>query len=212
MSTFVGEIKLFAGNFTPRGWIACEGQILAISQYPALASLLGSLYGGNGTTTFGMPDFRGRAPIGVGAGPGLTSRTLGQFGGVEGVTLIQTQIPAHNHLITSTPTVQNNLTANATGTIKCASAAGNTADPSNAFPAETKALTGDKIYTDTATQATSSMNAGALDIQASLQGDVDVKVDSQCGMTGAGLSHENMQPWTCMNYIINWDGVYPDRN
>lgn len=212
MSTFIGEIKLFAGNFIPEGWLACQGQTLGVGSYPGLAGLLGAYYGGNGTTTFGLPDLRGRTPIGTGTGSGLTPRILGESGGVEGVRLQQAQMPAHNHVITNTPNVTNNLTVTGSGTLKCASVAGDTADPSTAFLAETKAITGDKIYIKDAGKATSTMNSAALDIETSLQGDIGVTVDSQCGLAGNGLEHQNMQPWFCLNYIINYDGVFPNRS
>jgi microcystin-dependent protein len=96
---FIGEIRLFAGNFAPRGWQFCEGQILSISQNTALFSILGTTYGGNGTTTFALPDLRGRFPMQPGQGPGLTNRTLGEQGGSENVTLISSQMPAHNHSV-----------------------------------------------------------------------------------------------------------------
>ncbi len=80
---FIGEIMLFAGNFAPRGWALCDGQLVSISQNTALFSLLGTTYGGNGQTTFALPDLRGRAPIHSGQGPGLSLRNLGEQGGVE---------------------------------------------------------------------------------------------------------------------------------
>lgn len=80
---FIGEIKMFAGNFAPRGWAFCDGQVLAISQYSALFSLLGTTYGGDGRTTFALPDFRGRAPIHQGQGENLNNISLGQRGGAE---------------------------------------------------------------------------------------------------------------------------------
>lgn len=94
---FVGEIRMFAGNFAPRGWAFCDGQLLAVSQNDALFSLLGTAYGGDGRTTFGLPDCRGRIPIHAGQGPGLSSRRLGEKGGTETVTLTTNQIPAHTH-------------------------------------------------------------------------------------------------------------------
>ena len=94
---FIGEIRMFGGNFAPRGWALCHGQILSIAQNTALFSLLGTTYGGNGQTTFGLPDLRGRAPIGWGQGPGLSNRSLGEVGGVENVTLTAQQMPAHSH-------------------------------------------------------------------------------------------------------------------
>lgn len=94
---FVGEIRMFAGNFAPRGWALCDGQLLAVSQNDALFSLLGTIYGGDGRTTFGLPDLRGRIPIHAGAGPGLSERRLGGKGGAEAVTLTIDQLPSHTH-------------------------------------------------------------------------------------------------------------------
>ncbi|GGK37523.1 MULTISPECIES: phage tail protein [Flavobacteriaceae] len=100
MEPFLGQITMFGGNFAPRGWAYCNGQLLAISQNTALFSILGTTYGGDGRTTFALPDLRGRAPINSGggsAGPGLSPRPLGQRGGAQDVTLNQTQMPNHNH-------------------------------------------------------------------------------------------------------------------
>src|SRR4051795_6561359 len=95
---FVAEIRIFPFNFAPKGWAFCNGQILPISQNTALFSLLGTMYGGNGQTTFALPDLRGRAVLGPGQGPGLSGRTQGELAGAENVTLIQGQMPAHQHL------------------------------------------------------------------------------------------------------------------
>lgn len=94
---FVGEIRMFAGNFAPRGWAFCDGQLLAVSQNDALFSLLGTIYGGDGRTTFGLPDMRGRVPIHAGSGPGLSPRRLGAKAGAEKVTLTVNQLPSHKH-------------------------------------------------------------------------------------------------------------------
>ena len=94
---FVGEIRMFAGNFAPRGWAFCDGQLLAVSQNDALFSLLGTIYGGDGRTTFALPDMRGRIPIHAGSGPGLSPRRLGAKGGAENVTLVVNQLPSHSH-------------------------------------------------------------------------------------------------------------------
>lgn len=99
---FVGEIRMFAGNFAPRGWSFCDGQLLAVSQNDALFSLLGTIYGGDGQTTFGLPDLRGRLPIHAGNGPGLSERRLGSKGGAESVTLTANQMPSHTHALTGT--------------------------------------------------------------------------------------------------------------
>ena len=96
---FIGEIIMFAGNFNPRGWALCQGQILSIAQNTALFSILGTTYGGNGQTTFALPDLRGRVPVGQGQGPGLSPYVLGQQAGTESVTLLTQQMPTHNHLV-----------------------------------------------------------------------------------------------------------------
>jgi len=94
---FIAEIRIFAGNFAPRGWAFCNGQLLPISQNTALFSLIGTTYGGDGRTTTALPDLQGRAPMHPGNGPGLTSRRLGQRGGAEIIALTEAQLPAHNH-------------------------------------------------------------------------------------------------------------------
>lgn len=96
---FIGEIKMFAGTFAPRNYALCNGQILPISQNTALFSLLGTTYGGNGTTNFALPDLRGRAPMHPGTGAGLSQHVLGEMSGENNVTLLSTQMPIHNHPI-----------------------------------------------------------------------------------------------------------------
>jgi microcystin-dependent protein len=94
---YLGEIRMFAGNFAPTGWALCNGQLLPISQYTALFSLLGTYYGGNGTSNFALPNLQGATPMNQGNGPGLTPRDVGETGGEPTVTLTQSQIPAHTH-------------------------------------------------------------------------------------------------------------------
>jgi microcystin-dependent protein len=94
---FVAEIRIFAGNFAPTGWALCNGQLLPISQNTALFSLLGTTYGGDGKSTFALPDLQGSAPLQQGQGPGLSLRDLGEIGGEQTVTLLQTEMPAHAH-------------------------------------------------------------------------------------------------------------------
>jgi microcystin-dependent protein len=99
MDPFVAEIRIFPFNFAPRGWAWCDGQLLPISQNTALFSLLGTTYGGNGTSNFALPNMQGNAPMHPGQGPGLSLHDLGETGGSETVTLLQSEIPAHSHTI-----------------------------------------------------------------------------------------------------------------
>lgn len=97
MEPFIAQIILFGGNFAPRGWAFCDGQLLPIAQNTALFSIIGTVYGGDGRTTFALPDLRGRVPMHPGSGPGLTTRRQGERLGAETVTLQLAQIPSHNH-------------------------------------------------------------------------------------------------------------------
>ncbi len=99
MDPFLGQLMLVPYNFAPRGWAFCNGQIMSIAQNTALFSLLGTTYGGNGQTTFALPDLRGRAALSAGQGPGLQNYNLGEMAGSESVTLISSQMPAHSHLV-----------------------------------------------------------------------------------------------------------------
>ncbi len=107
---YVGEIRMFGGNFAPRDWAFCDGSLLAISQNDVLFALIGTTYGGDGQNTFALPDLRGRLPIHQGAGPGLSNRIIGELAGTESVTITSPQLPFHNH------TVQVSSNAGTTGT------------------------------------------------------------------------------------------------
>jgi len=132
---FLGQIAFVPYNFVPKNWAACNGQLLSISQNQALFSLLGTQYGGNGTTTFALPDMRGRVLVHEGQAPGgPTTYTMGQTGGAESVTLLVTQMPSHSH------------------TVNAVTAEGNQNTPTNSLPADTKAL--DKEYSDATANTT----------------------------------------------------------
>lgn len=135
MEGTLAEIRMFAGNFAPRGWQFCNGQLLSIAQWTAVFALVGTTYGGNGQTTFGIPDFRGRIALGTGQGPGLPSIDLGEMAGVPTTTLVITNLPFHNHTVTGTVTMQAN-----SGTD------GQTDDPTG------RRLSGANIYTNLATE------------------------------------------------------------
>ena len=136
MDGYLGTLLLFAGNFPPRNWMFCQGQLLPISQNAALFALIGTTYGGDGTKTFGLPDLRGRVPVGTGQGQGLPNVVQGEKAGAPTVTLGLLEIPAHNHVIDmKSAGVTLNMTA--TGTIKAGAAANGN------FPATTAPVTGD---------------------------------------------------------------------
>lgn len=105
MDPFLGEIRLMSFSFAPKGWAMCAGQTLSIQQNTALFALLGTYYGGNGVSTFMLPDLRSRVPVHMGTPPGRSPYTIGQIGGVENVTLLSTQIPPHNHFVQAVNTV-----------------------------------------------------------------------------------------------------------
>ncbi len=106
MEGTIAEIRMFAGTFAPRTWLFCNGQTMSIAQNTAMFSLLGTTYGGNGQTTFGIPDLRGRVPVGTGTGPGLPNIQLGQMAGSSTVTLLTNNMPAHTHAVTGGVTPQ----------------------------------------------------------------------------------------------------------
>lgn len=121
MEPFLGEIKMVGFNFAPRGWAFCNGQVMGIAQNSALFALLGTTFGGDGRTTFGLPNLQGRVPLHMGNGPGLTPRVIGEMGGAENHTLITTEIPAHLH--------------SGTVALPCSLEDATTSSPQNAVPA-----------------------------------------------------------------------------
>jgi len=127
---FVAEIRLFAGNFAPRGWALCNGQLMPISQNTALFSLIGTYYGGDGRTTFALPDLRDRLPMHAGAGPGLSSRVVGEQGGSAAVSLTTAQLPSHTHQLQGVASA--GTTPSTTGTVFAEPHAGRGADPAYA--------------------------------------------------------------------------------
>jgi len=177
---FIGEIRMFAGTFAPRGWAFCDGQLLAISSAEALFSLLGTTYGGDGRTTFGLPDLRGRIPIHKGTGPGLSPRSLGERGGAEGATVSIAQLPSHSHALY--------------GTVEIAGRS----DPTAAFRASYVGDT-DEIpaFGDPAPPPDNPFVAMANDTIAPA--------------AGGGQAHTNVQPFSCVNFIIALSGLYPSR-
>lgn len=188
MEGTMAEVRLFAGNFAPRTWAYCEGQILPISTYQALFSLLGTMYGGDGRTTFGLPELRGRTVVGEGTGTGLSHYSLGERTGIDDVTLTTAQIPSHTHGVSS----------NLTGVVHpgCSTEEGTTDDPSGAYPALPP--DGETIYN-------TNVDGLMANSQLAISGSV------QCFPNGGNLSHENRQPYLAVNYIICLQGIFPSR-
>jgi microcystin-dependent protein len=195
MEGYIGEIRGFAAGWAPRNWSTCQGQLLAISSNTALFSIIGCEYGGDCRTTFALPDLRGRAPIGQGTGPGLTPRVMSQRSGQEYVTLTQLEMPMHTHAGTLTtasaiPEYSTDLAANETP------AAGN-------VPAKGNYQSG------IATNNVKSYGAATNLVQGAplpISGNVTI------GQAGGSQSHNNMQPYLVINWIICLFGIFPSRN
>ena len=182
---FIGEIRIFAGNFAPRNWAFCDGQLLSIAQNSALFSILGTIYGGDGRATFGLPDLRGRVAIHAGTVPGLPGYRLGQRGGSERNTLSVANLPVHNHTASL---------SNASVNMPAYSSEGDSTSPGGNYPA--KSGMGDPDYNSTADVSMES---------ASVSGTVTV------GYTGGNQAINNMPPYCTINYIIALQGIYPSR-
>lgn len=173
LEPFIGEIMLFAGNFPPRGYAFCDGQLLSIAQNTALFSLLGTNFGGDGQTTFGLPDLRGRVPVHSGGsqGPGLPFVSLGELSGEPSHTLASTEMPAHSHVALAD-----------TGN-------GTQSSPAGGLPARDPS--GSPAY---GTNAVASLAGNAISV------------------SGGNQPHNNMQPYTGLNFCIALEGIFPPRN
>ena len=179
---FVAEIRLLPFNFPPKGWAFCQGQILPISQNTALFSLLGTTYGGNGQSTFALPNLMGLAAIHQGQGPGLTDRFLGETGGSESVTLVDAEIPMHTHVVSP---------------LAAAATADTTPPPGPGTTVPAGPTLGDPA---TAYQAYSTQVASAVAMK-----------PTPSDITGSSLPHNNMPPYLTLNPCIALQGIYPPR-
>ena len=201
MDPFIGQIMMFAGSFAPVNWALCNGQILAISQHTALFSILGTTYGGDGRTTFALPDLRGRVPMGSGDGIGLSPRVTGQRYGSENVTLSVAQMPAHSQSAETTISGSSGAAK-----LNASSAEGTTNVPLNNYLAKPANL-GRNSVNMYGSSADIEMASDAIEIDVSgLSGATTV------GQAGGSSAHDNIQPSLVMNYIICINGVYPSRN
>lgn len=188
MDEYLGMIKAFAGNFVPRGYMACNGQLIGIQQYSALFALLGTTYGGNGQSTFGLPDLRGRAMIGTGQGSGLpTNHVLGEMIGTETTSITINNMPSHNHVAASTLT------------LKVSNEEANTAVP----------VTNSALAAIIDRNATPILGYTSSDPNIALGGG---SVATTVGVNGGNLPISIAQPTLAITYIICTEGGFPSRN
>ncbi|MFJ4248963.1 Microcystin-dependent protein [Pseudomonas helmanticensis] len=195
MDVYMGTVMTFAFNFAPSNWALCNGQIMSISQYNALFALLGTVYGGNGQQTFGLPNLQSRLPVCQGSGPGLTPRVMGEVSGAEQVTATLNNLPNHTHTLaglTATTTVQlANPASNVVGT-----------------PTATNAYIG-----------ASGTGPGLANIYSDAQGASPVPlkgaattISGTITPTGNGLPMPIMNPYLVLNFSIALNGIFPSRN
>ncbi|VXC11358.1 Phage tail protein [Flavobacterium sp. 9AF] len=184
MSTepFIGEIKIFGFSFAPQSYLLCAGQIMSIAQNTALFSLIGTIYGGNGQTTFALPDLRSRMPIGQGQGPGLPVYNIGQYGGTNSVTLLTQNIPAHMHTLNA---MQVKILAN--------NNLGEEQTPNGNYPAITTSDSYNSV-------PTTNVFMGGTQIS----GTTDI--------TGSNIPVNIQNPYLAINYSIAIYGIFPSRN
>lgn len=210
MDFFIGGIINFGGNFAPRTTAFCKGQLISISEYQATYAILGTFWGGDGRTTFALPDMQSRAPIGVGTGPGLATIVLGQRLGSETVTLSLQHLPTHNHSAAFTPTTSPAGELTATATVKANSSSGTESNASGQYWAATKSgLSPLSSYASTS-DVTMADDAVTVDISGQAGGITGGSVT--VGNTGNDQAFNIRQPSLGMEYIIFLTGQFPSRN
>jgi microcystin-dependent protein len=171
---YIGEIRMFGGNFAPAGWAFCDGQLMPISENDALFTLIGTTFGGDGQETFGLPDLQGRVPLHNGTGPSGTTYTLGELSGTETVTLTTQQMPAHRHV-----------------------AVGST-DPAASSSPQDRVLA--------SLPATGARSAYGTDVP------YGALAPTSLSSAGGSQPHDNLQPYTVVNFIISLFGIFPTQN
>lgn len=193
MDSYMATVAPFAGNFAPRNWATCQGQIMAISQFSALFALLGTNYGGNGTQTFALPNLSGRLAVGAGQSPGTSNYVIGETAGSENVTLLQTNLPIHTH----------GTTAEATVLLQQSSGAANESSPgtSSVLATTSGALSsGDSVNVQLYAPA-----PGTTSIPANLS------LSTQLGVSGQNTPTSILQPVLALTMCICTNGVFPPR-
>ncbi len=186
---YLADVQLFAGNFVPRNFGACSGGLIAISQNEALFSLLGTTYGGDGRSSFGLPDLRGRVAVSQGTGPGLQGWDSGEKGGSEFTTLTEQNMPQHKHII-----------ANAAGTVSL-------------FVSEDEGNSDDPVTGVLANSGSSQYITGPVSGSMYNGGNSGTcSINGETGNAGGQQSFSNVQPTLALNYIICMAGLYPVRS
>jgi microcystin-dependent protein len=194
---FIGQLMQVAFTFPPRFWADCNGQLLSISQNTALFALIGTTYGGNGQTTFALPDLRSRSAMHIGQGPGLSNVVLGEQGGVENVTLLTTQIPIHTHVANfdgSTSTLQGTNVRATTQAPQAGSLLG------RAFDNGVNGAAIPLIYAPAGSAATATL--GGLNIAGTIT----------VNPTGGSQPHTNRSPYLGIRHVIALSGIFPSRS
>lgn len=227
MDPFIGEIRIFTGNFAPTGWFLCQGQLLPISAYQALFAIIGTFYGGNGTSNFQLPNLQGRFPIGVGMAPSGQIYNIGQIGGVEQIQLTINNLPSHSHLATSpahnhsvsVPQHTHPFTVPAHThpfALQCDNGSGNDVTPANEYLGNS----GTSLYSTTPNATMKGQTTGASDGTtpgttgnasgtSGNSGDTAVLISVQ--NTGNSLPFAPTPLYTAFNYIIAYNGIFPSR-
>ena len=215
MDPLLGMIMLWSCPKTPIGWFPCDGRQLPIQQYAALYSILGNVFGGDGKTYFNLPDLRSRIPVGVGQGTSLSPYLLGQKGGVESVALTVQQMAAHTHAASGVPNLSGAVSLSANGALPASKNYGSSDTPgANIFPAKApdyvgQGLTADNIYGATdGTNLPVTVTFTPSQPPVTISGSVSVTVQN----AGSNQAHPNIQPFLGMQYLIAYQGIYPDFN
>jgi microcystin-dependent protein len=182
---YLGQIEAFPYGFVPKGWQACQGQLLPINQYQALFALLGTIYGGNGTSTFGLPDLRGRVAMGQGNGSGLTPRVIGETAGEETHTILLTEMPTHNHPLNTAPNAptSDNTDVPGSGVVLGSATGVQGVAPITINP-----------YATTPPPPTTALAPSAI------------------ALSTGGQPHANMMPSLGLQFCIAMTGIFPSRN
>ena len=197
MEAYLGMIAAFGFNFAPRGWMLCYGQLLSISQNSALFALLGTTYGGNGQTTFALPNLQGRTAIGQGPGGGLSPYAMGQMSGSESITLQSANMPVHAHIMPATAATQ-------AGTAVAAN--GDASTPENNYLALSPKIGSGPNATQLKTYATTAATP------VKLGGGAISTASATTGQAGGSVPISIIQPYLAINYCIALTGIFPSRN